>query len=239
MSSHDQRTWLLERVRAVPSATRVQRRARALVAGAASAIVTISLFLVFGGIRPGGTQAGGLSVARPLELMLITAAGAAVIAACGWWALVSRGRSMLGRKASRLAVAGAGIAVLLFAWKVAASSAFSGMSAAWPSRPGLRCAGLGMLLGLWPLAALLVARHRSDATHPDATGAAFGIAAGASTWVLMDLWCPVAHPQHLLLGHLLPIAALAALGAWAGHRWLGLKIALPRGRERNSSHPSP
>jgi hypothetical protein len=57
--------------------------------------------------------------------------------------------------------------------------------------------------------------------------------------VLMDLWCPVAHPQHLLLGHLLPIAALAALGAWAGHRWLGLKIALPRGRERNSSHPSP
>jgi hypothetical protein len=40
--------------------------------------------------------------------------------------------------------------------------------------------------------------------------------------VLVDLWCPVSYLPHLLLGHLLPIAVLAAVGALVGGRLLRL-----------------
>ena len=36
------------------------------------------------------------------------------------------------------------------------------------------------------------------------------------TWMLVDLWCPVAYVGHLLLGHVLPIAVFATIGAAAG-----------------------
>jgi hypothetical protein len=43
-------------------------------------------------------------------------------------------------------------------------------------------------------------------------GAAIGAAAGAWSWTLTDLWCPVAYVPHLLLGHVLPVALLAIAG---------------------------
>jgi hypothetical protein len=225
VSHEDERARLLARIRATPSPTRAQHQVRSLIAVGVAAAVMIALLLAFGGVRPGGMQASGVPVARPLELMFITFAGAALIAGAGWWALVARGRSMLGRRTAWLALAGAAVVLLLFGWKVAASSIFTGMTLPWPGRPGLRCLGLSLLLGAWLLGALIVARRNSDATHPRVTGAALGVAAGACTWVLMDLWCPVAHPQHLLLGHVLPIGTMALAGAWLGHRWVGLKIS--------------
>jgi hypothetical protein len=38
--------------------------------------------------------------------------------------------------------------------------------------------------------------------------------------VLLELWCPVGHPGHLLLGHVLPMIAYGAVGYLAGRRWL-------------------
>jgi hypothetical protein len=52
-------------------------------------------------------------------------------------------------------------------------------------------------------------------------GAAFGAGAGLGSAVLVDLWCPVSYVPHLLLGHVLPIAVLAAAGACLGARILG------------------
>jgi hypothetical protein len=73
----------------------------------------------------------------------------------------------------------------------------------------------GLLLG----AALLAWRH-VDPMTPRATGAAFGAGAGLGSALLVDLWCPVSYVPHLLLGHVLPIAVLAAVGASVGGRIL-------------------
>jgi hypothetical protein len=54
-------------------------------------------------------------------------------------------------------------------------------------------------------------------------GLAGAVAIGLATTLLTDLWCPVAHAPHLLIGHTLPIAILAAAGGLFGSRLLGLK----------------
>jgi hypothetical protein len=36
---------------------------------------------------------------------------------------------------------------------------------------------------------------------------------------MVELWCPLATEEHVLLGHVLPLVALALAGAAAG-RWL-------------------
>ena len=58
--------------------------------------------------------------------------------------------------------------------------------------------------------------------HPVTSGAASGVAAGAGAWAMIDLWCPVAYPPHLLLGHVLPIVLLTVVGAVLGGRLLGV-----------------
>jgi hypothetical protein len=113
--------------------------------------------------------------------------------------------------------------LVLMTWKVLWSAGFSGALDAWPGRLGFRCVGLSLLLGGWPLAALILARRRSDPLHPALTGAAFGVAVGACTWVMVDLWCPVAYVPHLLLGHLAPLLALAATGALLGRPFIAVR----------------
>jgi len=39
----------------------------------------------------------------------------------------------------------------------------------------------------------------------------------------VDLWCPVASVPHLLLGHVLPLGILAAVGALLGDALLSLR----------------
>jgi hypothetical protein len=56
--------------------------------------------------------------------------------------------------------------------------------------------------------------------HPRAFGAALGAAGGFWAATLVDLWCPVGYPLHVVLGHALPTLVLAALGAAAGSRVL-------------------
>jgi hypothetical protein len=66
-----------------------------------------------------------------------------------------------------------------------------------------------------PLAASLWISGRWEVRRPALHGAALGAAAGACAWALVELWCPVVHPGHLAVGHLLPLALLAGAGcAW-------------------------
>jgi hypothetical protein len=71
------------------------------------------------------------------------------------------------------------------------------------------------------LVAFVAVRRRSDPVHPGVAGAALGVTAGVAAGTLVDLWCPVGFVQHVLLGHILPLLVVAALGAWAGRRFLG------------------
>jgi hypothetical protein len=82
-----------------------------------------------------------------------------------------------------------------------------------PGHPGFRCLGVTVLFGAILLAAFALARRRSDPLFPRASGAALGAAAGAWGAMMVDLWCPVLEPSHLVLGHALPIVLLTAAGA--------------------------
>jgi hypothetical protein len=129
---------------------------------------------------------------------------------------------MLGRSRSRLLCGIALIPIALLAWKVSSSLAFGDPMAVWPARPGLRCLAVSLLVAAGPLLGFLAVRRRSP-VHPALNGAAIGVASGACAWVALDLWCPVAHLSHLLLGHVLPLGILAGMGALLGQVLLSIR----------------
>ena len=198
---------LLARVRATPHPSAAQLRKRSVLLLAVALSLSAAFFYWRGGLR---------QAPRPTTLVLETALGAFVIATVAWWTALGRGGSMVGRPARVLV----GIAVLtpvaLFLWKVIWSAQDAGMMDAWVERPGFRCLYLSLATGLWPLLAMLALRRGTDPNHPAVTGAAMGVAAAACAWVFIDLWCPVAYVPHLMLGHVLPVALLASLGAVLG-----------------------
>jgi hypothetical protein len=191
-----------EPVRARPAAARV----RWLVLLGASA-VSIAAFIGAGGVRPSG---------RPLELIAATSIGALAIAAAAAALAFRRGRSMLGRSAPVLAATVLATPIVLLAWKLGVSAIFPEMTRWWPERPGLRCLRLATTMGIAPTVAVLYLWRGTAPAYPRLTGLALGVAVGALAWVMVDAWCPVAHVHHLLLGHVLPMALLGAVGALAG-----------------------
>jgi len=216
MPSADLRSRVLAAASREPAPVRAQlRRRHAILLGSALVVPTL-WFLAFGGLR----QAG-----RPSELVVETAAVAALIAIVAAMAGLSRGRSMLGRPGSLLFAAALLTPALLFAGKVLVSSRYPSFMMEQPHRPGLRCLGLSCLMAAWPLVAFVLIRRGSDPTNPHLTGAAMGAAAGAGVWVLVDLWCPVAYVPHLLLGHVLPVMLTTAVGTLLGHRLIALRRA--------------
>jgi hypothetical protein len=180
-----------------------------------AAAVGLAIFAAVGGVRPH---------ARPLSLILATASGSALVTAFALALALGRGTSMLGRSRRLLLAAIALLPLALLVWKMGVSSLYDGMNVAWPARPGARCLGLALAIGALPLAAALAVRRRSDPVQPSLTGAALGAAVGLAAASLVDLWCPVAHLQHLLVGHLLPIALLALAGALTGSRLLAVRF---------------
>ena len=202
-----------------PTRATVRRRNAFLVVVAAAsglgAFVSFALFMSHGELlRLGGEVALQQRSERSVWLVVTTAAGALGIAATALWLALWRGRSMLGRSRRRLLYGGVLLPISLLAWKVSCSMAFGDAMVAWPERPGLRCLALSLLVALGPLLSFLVMR-RSTPVRPALNGAAMGLAAGACAWVAVDLWCPVAHVPHLVLGHVLPLFVLAGAGAGA------------------------
>lgn len=205
---------VLAAIAAEPSLTRSQVQRRRLVLFGAAASVTLFLFLWAGGVRPTG---------RPTVLWALTSTGSTVIAAIALAVALGRGRSMLGRPARVLLAVAVATALLLLCFKFSLSTEFVGMTVPWPDRPGFRCLLLALGTGIAPMTAFMAVWHRTAPAHPRLTGLAIGTAAGALVWVLVDLWCPVAYFQHLLLGHVLPLVLFASFGAAAG----GLLAARP------------
>jgi hypothetical protein len=184
-----------------------------MLLGSAFLVPTL-VFLACGGLR---------QAARPSELVVETAAVAALIALVIGIIGLSRGRSMLGRPGSLLLAAALLTPALLFAGKVLVSSEYPSLMLEVPHHPGLRCLGLSCLMAAWPLVAFVLMRRGSDPTNPRLTGAAMGAVAGAGVWVLVDLWCPVGYVPHLLLGHVLPVLLCVAAGAVLGQRVIALR----------------
>ena len=166
--------------------------------------VALGIFIWEGGFR---------GYDRTPGLVLGTLVGTIVIAAVVVYVGYARRQAVVGPALVAFVV---GTPIALFAWKLGFSSLFAGATRAWPSKPGFRCLALSTVDGLSILAALIATRRNRVLTHPIAAGASMGVAAGALAWVLVDLWCPVGQPEHVLLGHVVPLLILTAVGAWPG-----------------------
>jgi hypothetical protein len=199
----------------VPSPARGQSRARAWLVLPASVIVAATLFFAFDGPDHGG--------GRPLWFYAASCVGWAAVAALSAWSALDRGGSMLGRPRAWLLATTVGTPAALFAMMFGFAAAQPEVTAVHPERLGLKCLGLTVAAAAFPLFALLGVRRASDPVHPWATGAALGTACGASAGVMVEMWCPVATPQHIAFGHVMPIAMLALLGAALGARILRVR----------------
>jgi len=164
--------------------------------------------------------AGGARVEnRPLWYVIGTTVGWVVVAGWAAWGSLSPGPTMLGRGRRFMQ----GIVVLapaaLFVWMIAWDFVDPDLMVAWPDREGWKCFKWTLLMSAWPIIALMLMRRGGDPIHPGARGAAIGASVGCCSGVFVDLWCPIADPSHLVLGHILPLFILSAVGLWLG-RWL-------------------
>ena len=203
------RARVIEQSRHIPSPTRTEAAAHQRTATSVVLLVSLGLFVAAGGVRPGP---------RPTELLVETAVGSTAVAIAATFAGVRRGRSVLGPPRSHLLAVAFLTPLLLAAWRIGMSARYPGMMAAWPERPGLRCLVMSLTLAQAPLMGLLWIRRDSDPVHPRSTAAAIGTLAGAFGWMLVDLWCPVSHVPHLLIGHVGPLLlTIAASVLLASH----------------------
>jgi Negative regulator of sigma F len=152
----------------------------------------------------------------------LTALGTTCFGGVGIWFLLTRGRSGFRRGWAALGLATLVPAVAFVLWRYGLGSLYH-LAGPWSDRAGYRCLAMSVATGAILLGAALMAWRRVDALTARATGAAFGAGAGLGSALLVDLWCPVSYVPHLLLGHVLPIAVLAAGGAAVGRRILGVQ----------------
>jgi hypothetical protein len=202
----------LRAARTTPSPVRSQRRWRDVGLMTAGLLITVAMFLAMGTVRPTG---------RPTALLIETSLSAALIAVAAMSAILGPGDRMLGPPRGVLLLGALTAPLSFLSWKLA-WSLHAGMMDPWPTRPAYRCLLLIFFLALPPLLSMVFLRRNSDPIHPSAHGAALGVVFGMCAVVLGDLWCPVGHVPHLLVGHILPVALLGLVGAWPLARVLAM-----------------
>ena len=190
-----------------PSRTAMRRRLGLLTAGGAAAMAAVYWMFAF-------QIFGWQSIPQSQILAGGTLLGAASVAAMAVAIALGRGRHMLGRSRRWLVAMIVLAPLALLTWKIGWSAIFGNLAES--PHLGHRCLSMAMAMGAIPLALLAMTRRGEEPRHPGLLGATMGVAVGACGWVLIDLWCPVAGPLHLLRGHLLPVVLLGLLGAAVG-----------------------
>ena len=206
---------VLDTARATPSATRGSSQAFSWLVLPSSVIVAAALFFAFDGVNHGQ--------GRPLWFYLASSIGWAAVASLSMWGALMRGGSALGRPRTWLLSIAFGTPALLFAMMFGMAFIHPEITALHPERLGLKCLGLTVAAAAFPLLALAIVRRGSDPVHPITTGAALGAACGASAGVMVELWCPVASPRHVVVGHVVPMIVMALLGAVLGARLIAMR----------------
>lgn len=208
----DLKRRVLAAVRTEPAPTQRTVRQRGWLTFAICTAVALAIFAEAGGLR---------TYARPGLLIVWTSVGWIVAASAAAAFGVARGRSTLGHSTASLIWLIVALPLVLLAWKIGVTVPFGPeMMEPWPGRPGFRCLRLSLATAAPLLVAFVVMRRRSDPVHPGIAGAVLGLTAGIAAGTFVDLWCPIAHLPHVLLGHILPLVVLALVGAWVGRRLL-------------------
>jgi hypothetical protein len=203
--SADLRARVLAAASAAPVPTRsagLARRVAVVAVGMALSVVVLAYI--------GGPQ----QAERPLAYFLAMVALWTGVVLVATWAGVARGRSMLGRPTwVRVIVATLTPAALM----VTALAA----GLLWPDpvadpttvEDHVFCLAIGSLMAIGPLVAFAFVRRGSDPVAPRLTGAALGAAAGAWGGLFIELRCGHTSLEHVVIGHVFPVAVMALLGA--------------------------
>jgi hypothetical protein len=195
---------VLAAARKNPSPTRAEVRGTTLAGVAVAALGLVLALVVAGGPYHAVDRPGTVGLWVVLGVVSL-----AVVAT--WWALPPP-RSMLPPPDGRLLAIALGVPVLVGAWLIAWHATYDDPF----TRTGFRCFALTLAAAPGPFLALLAAGPRFAPSRPWLAGAAVGAVSGAWSAIVVELWCPLALPAHVAVGHVLPLVALVLVGAALG-----------------------
>lgn len=209
---------VLEAVRQRPMPPRTDRLAFSIGLAALAAMAMLAVLQwappLFGEVG-GPVHAAG----RPASSGAWILAGTLALALSSTWLVLPSRRSMLSPARGPLLAVAIGVPVLVGAWLVLWHPTYADPF----SRAGWRCFALTALTAPWPFAVLAYLGRRLEPRHPGTAGAALGSVAGAWAAVMIELWCPLAAQEHVLMGHVLPLVVLTLAGSAIGVRMFRLR----------------
>lgn len=211
----DLKQRVMDSVRRVPSPARSRVHKEVWLVALGTVAVALGLFLAYDGV----THAAG----RPRWFLLTSLATWAAIATGATRGAWRKGASFSGRSVAWLVAIAVGTPLLLQAASVGFAWLQPELATLHAERVGLKCFALTMAAATCPLVGLSFVRRSSDPMHPIAGGAALGVASGACAGLMVILWCPVAAPMHVAIGHVLPIVALAMIGSVLGQHVIAIR----------------
>ncbi|BDG01481.1 NrsF family protein [Anaeromyxobacter oryzae] len=209
---------VLEAVRQRPVPRRTDRLP-ATVALAALATLAMSAVLQWGPLLFGDVGGVTHALGRPVESGGWILAGTVALALSSSLLVLPVRRSMLLPSRGLLLGVAIGVPLLVGAWLMLWHTTYDDPF----TRVGWRCFALTAMTAPWPFVTLAYASRGLEPRHPRTAGAALGTVAGAWAAVMVELWCPLAVPDHVLVGHVLPLVALALAGAAIGVRIFRLR----------------
>jgi hypothetical protein len=217
--SPELRARVLEATRREPVRSRAEGERRRAAVVALGFLVSCALGIVAGRLDRGE---------RPLGYIAALVTAWLVLASAATWVSVGRGQSMLGRPVIwRIAAAVLTPVAMLATWLALALAWPETLHSVFGARPHTLCAVATVVFATGPLIAFAVVRRGTDPVTPRLTGAALGAAAGAWGAVGVQMFCSFTAPVHVLLGHLLPVALLPALGVLIGDRVVAIRARAP------------
>lgn len=211
---------VLEAIRQRPVPRRTDRLPATIgLAGLAAVVMSA----VVQWVPPLFGEIGGVAHAtgRPAASGAWILAGTVALAVTSTWLVLPFRRSMLSPPRGLLLGVAIGVPLLVGAWLVLWHPTYHDPF----TRSGWRCFALTVLTAPWPFATLAYASRRAEPRHPGTAGAALGAVAGAWAAVMVELWCPLAVHDHVLVGHVLPLLVMALAGSVVGVRMFRLRRA--------------
>ncbi|XXV24480.1 NrsF family protein [Sorangium sp. So ce1389] len=145
--------------------------------------------------------------------------------------VLRRGKHGLGSGATPLSVA-AGLVVPVYAfatlaWPLRSNGAAAESASLHPW--GVPCFAIAAIVGLVVLATFTSALRWAVPVARGPRGAALGASAGAWAGLSVFIHCPAFEPTHLIIGHVVPIAAFTLMGVFVVPRALRPEAAPRRG----------
>jgi hypothetical protein len=207
----DLKLRVLAAARGHPAPARTDGFLRGLSLTALAAVAMVAVLALAGG----PSHATG----RPAVSGAWIVAGTLALAVSATWFSLPHRRSMLSPARGQLLAVAIGVPVLVGAWLLLWHGTHDDPLVG----NGYRCFALTAATAPWPFIALAYFSRRLDPRHPALAGAALGATAGTWAAVMVELWCPFAVVDHVVIGHVLPLAFLALAGSVYGARKFGLR----------------